>query len=113
MAKDQKKFVFIESEWKTNRTYNKNYSEIPRAPGVYLLVKTEIDLKTGEQRYEILYVGSSKDLKQRYGRHEVLRILTEIYDGEVRFYFKQEENYLSVEKWLIKQTKARFNKQWR
>lgn len=108
-----KNFAFVEDEWKTNRTYNENYSEIPNVPGVYLLVKTDLNLKTGEKKYEILYVGSSKNLKQRHARHEVLRILTEIYGSDIRFYFKEEQNYLSVEKWLIKQTKARFNKQWR
>lgn len=106
-------FTFVESEWKTNRTYNHNFSEIPEAPGVYLLVHTELDLKTGSQEHKILYVGSSKNLKMRYQRHEVLRILCEIYGANVRFYFKEEADYLAVEKKLIKQTEARFNTRWR
>jgi excinuclease UvrABC nuclease subunit len=102
-------FVFVEKDWKTENTYNKNYAPVPARPGVYLLVNTGFDLQ-----HEILYVGSSKNLKQRRQRHEVLRVLSEMYSGYgVRFYFKEEADYLSVEKQLIKQIQARFNTQWR
>lgn len=102
------KFTFDESEWNTNRTYNRNYAPVPSSPGVYLIVYTDKHLNN-----EILYVGSSYNLKQRYLRHEVLRILQEVYGNDVRFYFKVEPDYKNVEINLIRQTKARFNKQWR
>jgi excinuclease UvrABC nuclease subunit len=102
-------FSFVEKDWKTERTYNTNFSPIPERPGVYLIVNTDFNF-----RHEVLYVGSSQNLKQRHSRHEVLRILSEMYDGlGVRFYFREEPDYLSVEKQLIKETQARFNTQWR
>jgi excinuclease UvrABC nuclease subunit len=102
-------FQFNEKEWLTPNTYSENYSSVPPRPGVYLLVNTGIDM-----RHEVLYVGSSKNLKQRSGKHPVLRTLQEMYNGlGVRFYFKEEQDYISVEKQLIQQTQARFNTQWR
>ncbi len=104
-----KPFKFIEEDWKTESTYNKNFAFPPERPGVYLLVNATHDLQ-----YEVLYVGSSKNLKQRRQRHEVLRVLSEVCDGwGVRFYFKEEDDYLEVEKKLIQQTQARYNTQWR
>lgn len=102
-------FVFCESEWNTERTYNNNFKTIPNTCGVYLLVnRTYNNTKTN---YEILYVGSSKNLKQRYNKHEVLRLLKEFYN-DVVFYFVETNNYITTERNLIQQTKARFNKQW-
>lgn len=104
------KFKFIEPNWFTNRTYNLNFRPIPDSSGVYLLVHTNCLT----MRHKILYVGSSKCLSKRYRSHEVLRFLNNICKDNcnVRFYFKEVENYLEEEKTLIKLIQPRFNKQW-
>jgi len=105
-------FLFNELEWKTNNTYDSRiFSEIPKQAGVYLIVKT--DCFEEVVKHEILYIGSSKNLAVRIKSHEVYRILREIYGNTIRFYFREADNYLDEEKYLIKVTKARFNKQWR
>ncbi len=105
-------FQFIEEEWKTPNTYNTNFATPPDKPGVYLLARPDFNRKKKTTKWEILYVGSAKNLKIRHGRHEVLRVLREIYKY-VRFYFKEEQLYRQTERQLIKQIQPRFNKQWR
>lgn len=101
-------FLFYPNDWHTPNTYDTNYKEPGNISGVYLLVEPNYANNTNN----ILYVGSAKNLKQRYKKHEVLRILKETY-GYIRFYFKEEINYRSVEKFLIKQIQPKYNKQWR
>ena len=106
-------FNFIEKDWYTERSMDCNYKSIPNKSGVYLLVDRKLTFKKDKVLVEntILYVGSSKNLKQRYKSHSTHRLLKEIF-GDVIFYFKETDNYIEEEKALIKQTKARFNKQW-
>lgn len=109
--KDPAVFSFNNMDWKTPNTYDsENYSEVPNTSGVYILTFTSI--KKNNVKYNILYVGSAKNLKQRYNRHEVKRVLSEIY-GYIQFYFIEEVNYRDVEKHLIKLIQPKFNKQWR
>ena len=112
MAKDPA-FLFVEPCWYTPNTYSRNYREVPNSPGVYLLVFRYKDIRRGNFFYKIMYVGSSKNLNQRYSRHEVLRVLNTVYNGNIAFYFKPTPNYIEVEKNLIRLTEARFNTQWR
>jgi len=96
-------------DWKTPNTYDENYGEPPQKPGVYFLLRP---FENGKNVNEILYIGSAKYLYQRYERHEVRRILTEVY-GYIQFYWKEEDDYKIVEKQLIKKYQPRFNKQCR
>jgi excinuclease UvrABC nuclease subunit len=109
MPKLNSRYKFIEHEWYTPNTFNTNFSKPPKKSGVYIIFKTDL-FRDGLNR-EILYIGSSKNLSARYKSHEVLRLLKEIYDY-VQFYFKEEDNYLEVEKSLIKYYKPKHNKQW-
>lgn len=102
MNKEEFKKVF--PDWKTPNTYDNDYADPPQLSGVYLLVKSK--------DYSILYIGSARWLYQRYERHEVRRVLSEVY-GHVQFYWKEYENYRTIEKGLIKQWQPKFNKQWR
>lgn len=105
-------FLFEPDKWLTPNTYNRNFSQPPKEPGVYLLVVVNYDLLQKSASYDIVYVGSSYNLKQRYGRHEVLRFLSEIHDY-VQFYFMVDENYKETEKQLIRQIQPKHNTQWR
>lgn len=104
-------FIFNPNDWLTPNTYDTNFKCPTEKSGIYLLVKPTI-FNHNNIRYEILYVGSAKRLNVRYGKHEVLRMLTEFY-GYIQFYFKEEENYKEIEKQLIKIIQPKFNKQWR
>jgi excinuclease UvrABC nuclease subunit len=102
--------AFLPADWRTPNTYGGNFKEPTDKAGVYLLVKPDIS----EQgvSFEIMYVGSSENLAKRYCGHEVLRFLTETY-GIIHFYFKEDSEYLSTEKKLIKRIQPKYNKQWR
>lgn len=104
-----KKFDFIANGFKTNRSYDNDFSPIPQTSGVYLLMNRT--LKNGKSKYDILYVGSSNNLKERLGNHEVYRFLNKMYLDVVP-YFKIESNYLEKEKELIKLLQPKFNTQW-
>jgi len=102
-------FSFDEMNWLTPNTYGNNFSMPPKKSGVYLIVKPIPDFVKNEVDYEILYVGSSKNLLSRYHNHEKIREC----DFYVQFYFKEEADYIAVEKALIKLIQPKMNKQWR
>lgn len=104
-------FIFDPKKWHTPNTYDSNFCSVPETSGVYLLVAPLVDYVSKEIFYNILYVGSAKNLAQRYKGHEVLRLLKEVY-GYVQFYFRNEVNYRSEEKELIRLIQPKFNKQW-
>ena len=110
MENKASRFIFKPENWFTPNTFDTNFKEPSTKCGVYFLVYLNIYAK--RKRYKILYVGSAKNLKVRYEKHEVRRLLTEIY-GYIQFYWKEEENYREVEKYLIKTIQPKFNKQWR
>ena len=105
-------FQFISEDWFTPHTWGLNYKEPPKSSGVYLVVHPVVSYKPRKIDWQILYIGSSKNLHERYEGHEVIRLLGEVY-GYVRFYFKEEQHYRAVEKKLIGLIQPRFNRQWR
>jgi len=110
---NQDQFFSAFRNWHTPNTYGEEYSSIPKKPGVYLLCSTVLPDETSQTIIrEVLYIGSAKNLYQRYERHEVARILRQIYKY-VQFFFIEEENYKHIEKYLIKLHQPKFNKQWR
>ena len=113
MAKDPADdFSFLRNkEWKTPNTYDSNYGTPPTKAGVYIIVRPIMELSR-IVHYEVLYVGSASNIKQRYDRHEVRRILNIVY-GYIQFYFKVVENYKKEEIALIKKYHPKFNQQWR
>lgn len=103
---DTEKFHFKEKEWFTPNTYDRNFRPAPSCAGVYLIIDFSSYIPG-----EILYIGSSKNLCVRYGKHEVLRVLRRDY-VYVRFYFKEIENYKEEEIKLIRLVKPRYNTQY-
>jgi len=109
---EMSEFNFNPKEWKTPNTYDNNFSDLPNDSGIYCIVLPTPNYALQKYEYEILYVGSAKNLKVRYNKHEVMRMLTRFY-GYVQFYFKTESNYRNVEKSLIKKIQPKYNTQWR
>jgi excinuclease UvrABC nuclease subunit len=102
---------FLEKEWHTPNTFDRNFKAIPKLPGVYMLVCVNIDsLLIQNLEREILYIGSAKNLLQRYTGHNVLRIV-KLTHGYIQFHFKECENYYQYEIELIKEFNPIFNKQ--
>jgi len=99
-----------EIEWKTPNTYGNNFSLVPNSAGVYLLVVFNNLLEKNNLQIEpeILYVGSSFNLKQRREKHEVKRQLQKFY-SYIYFYFKETNNYKDFEIELIKNIRPKFN----
>ncbi|HPC39253.1 MAG TPA: GIY-YIG nuclease family protein [Exilispira sp.] len=60
---------------------------------------------------DILYIGSAKNLFKRYKSHDTLKRLSKFYD-DIFFYFKEVDNYLEIEKQLIKKHQPRHNITW-
>lgn len=102
---------FNQPDWKTPNTYDFNFSSVPLNSGVYVLTHTYTDFKNKKMIYEVLYVGSSNSLLNRYRSHEVIRKLNKKY-SYIQFYFKEVDNYLEIEKKLIKKLQPKYNKIW-
>lgn len=97
----------LNRNWYTPNTYDTNYKNVPGKSGVYMLVKYPTLLNESPK---ILYVGSTKNLSERYKNHEVLRFLKFHY-GYVRFYFNEVLDFIEVEKFLIKKIRPPYNTQ--
>ena len=104
--------LFKHNELKTPNSYDRNFMYPTNNSGVYFIVRPYLSDCNLKFEYDILYIGSSNCLHERYKRHEVLRILNEVY-GYVQFYFKEIDNYIEVEKATIKHYQPKYNKQWR
>lgn len=101
-------FDFDVDEWHTEDTYNNNFKVIPEAPGVYMIVGIDMSDNRREVIQEIVYIGCSANLKSRLNTHPVLRV-AKAYHWFVPVYFKECDNYLEVEKELIKKHNPRIN----
>lgn len=98
--------------WYTEQTYDGNFKVMEGRPGVYILIHLHIDQFDKTIKHNILYVGSSKNLKARHRSHEVLRMLKMHYDY-IRTYFKYCDDFLEAEKYLIGKLQPKYNVQWR
>jgi len=98
-------------DFKTPNTYGENFSVVPKVSGVYFYVTPyyEDNPLFGYDFYKILYIGSSKNLYNRYNNHEVGRVLKNICN--VQFYFVETKDYISIEKNLINKIKPICNYQ--
>jgi len=111
MRNDSASADFNPSEWFTERSYsNQTFEILPSGPGVYVLVDINID--TRPFIYNVLYVGMSSNLSQRFKNHAIYKYLCEIYD--VFIYFKPLKDQLrDKEKELIWRFNPPFNLQHR
>lgn len=93
----------------TPNTYDRNFKEVPKKSGVYFFVAPYyhdyVSLIGGSEYYEIIYIGSSKNLFNRYNNHELRR--KNIFD--LKFYFIESENYYEDEIKLIKYFQPIYN----
>lgn len=101
----------ILNDWPTPNTYDPKFKEPPKTAGVYVIYAKRIGvgiehLITGKD--ECVYVGSSKNLFERYDKHPVRN-----KKGFVCyvFYWLEEPNYYEVEKTMIKILRPALNKQ--
>lgn len=93
-------------DWVTPNTYNNNFEYPPPRCGVYIIVTSWWINK--DRGYKVLYVGQSKNLKNRYENHEVIKRAYEEYDY-VQFYFMECDNHVEEEKKLIKKYQPLYN----
>lgn len=100
----EKEFFIKEKDWKTPNTYDKNFSELPKSSGVYLVVAVSFIPFSKE----IIYVGSSRNLHKRHLNHEVVRRVKSDYD-HIQIYFQSTENEIEFEKFLIKKIQPSLN----
>ena len=104
-----KDFILGE-DWFTHQTYvSSEYKDLPNASGVYCFVL--ITFINKKYVYDILYIGSAKNLLKRYKTHKTLKRLSKFYN-DIFFFFKEADNYLEVEKDLIKKHQPRHNITW-
>lgn len=84
---------------------------LPKSSGVYLIcLKKEFKTRT-DKIHRVLYVGSSKNMNKRvYSPNHIYR---KVYDRGWMVYcaFLQTEDYISLEKTLIKELRPLLNKQ--
>ena len=99
---------YIEFDFKNwNSLSRYSYSELPSKSGVYIIATPEfID---GKLKYQILYVGSTKNICKRYAGHEK-RTIIKREEKYSRFYFTECNDYAKRENELIKQLQPKYNK---
>ena len=102
------KFIFNETEWNNPNSFDITFKKLPESRGVYLLVHTYITDKPRLRNHEILYVGSSTNLKERLRGHQTLRFLKTQYEY-VHCFFKECDSYYEYEKKIIKEVKPKYN----
>ena len=117
-----KEIKFKPCEWLTPNTYGNNYSQPPQLPGVYVISVFKFNLKTHLEFFEILYIGSSKNLYNRWNHHSILdKIRDQVYSNRKTqpiylehcgFYFLESDDFKNLEARLIQKYKPPFNKQY-
>ncbi len=107
----QRVSIQFNDEWKSPNADGFSFSSIPEKSGVYVFVgfkKINFSLKYSG----IVYIGSSRNLLQRYEAHDVIGKIDYYYDY-YQFYFKETINYIAEEKMLIRTINPRFNKAYK
>lgn len=90
----------------------KSFHKIPTEPGVYeLSILSKINYRN--QRCNAIYIGSSKNLRKRIGNYSGKKLKngclkTIIHNNDVYMRFCLTENYLLLEKKLLKNFKKNF-----
>jgi excinuclease UvrABC nuclease subunit len=114
MAKDpavlRKKFLeYIERKWYCFNTYDKTYKDLIETSGVYIFVK--FNRFTKER--EIVYVGSSINLKQRRKIHKVPSKIERLDPDSfaILFFIEMKRGFYDYEIKLINRLKPIFNSQ--
>ncbi len=103
--------------WKTPNAYsNKWYGEPPNSPGLYVFVfcgsiQDFFDRK--RQPNIALYVGMSKNLRNRLTAHPIAAKLRERFDYFQVYFKESDENLLGQEKSLIQKYNPPYNIQHR
>lgn len=95
-------FDFV--NWDSPNRYS--YKEPAECSGVYIIAKPGII--EGKLLYQILYVGCSKNVKNRYLGHKLWHDLKKS-EGYIKFFFKECSDYKSREKELIKDLQPKHN----
>lgn len=95
-------------KWKTPRTYCNNFSPIPEKSGVYAVLDIQL-LEYAALSIEVLYIGISKNLKQRTKGSAILSKIRKEY-ADVYIYFQEiSHNFREKEKEYIKSFQPKFN----
>lgn len=101
-------FYDIIEDWKNPCEWieDRGCIPVPKTSGVYMIC-----WRGHINKYSILYVGSSKCLKQRKSGHPVLSMLKHFYKN-LEFYYYETKNYKQLEKELIIRFRPEFNNHW-
>lgn len=94
--------------WQTENTYCNHFGEPPPNPGVYLFLHVDLDLLAKPRPQRVLYVGMSKNIRNRVSGHEVLREVRDLYVQ--KWHKSVPANELrKIEKQLIQKFNPPFN----
>jgi len=94
-------------EWFTPNTYtSKIYSCLPKASGIYAIVKATLDLYNRRCEKEVMYVGMSQNIAQRYSGHEIRKMIEEDLGEDPLpwlqiYFFRCSDNLRDVEREII------------
>lgn len=113
MLADSPIWAFLDS-WQTPNSYSNSFAPLPNGPGIYLLVLAT--WRDGVLNHQILYVGMSRNVANRFKGHEVKKICQKVFkDDYIKVYFKQcpIDDLRTRERKLIKQFNPPYNLQHR
>lgn len=106
--KNDKVTLYLD-DWHTPNCYS-DAIDPPDKSGVYLIVKHDGLFTNGNLNKDIIYIGSSKNLLNRFRSHEVYKIARALLpDAHINFYFREVESFKEYEKELIQKISPAIN----
>src|SRR6478672_5958037 len=94
-------FEFAIKDWKSPHDLGNDFGYPEPQPGIYIIVFEKYCDTTHKTLFLILYVGSSKNLKNRFENHPLLDNIMSEYmknqsGGRAKFWFRYEPDFLRV-----------------
>lgn len=105
----RKRFLKIANKkWYCYNTYDRNYKDLSNKSGVYFFVR----FNSGTKEADIVYIGSSVNLKERYRGHNIPAKIKQCQNCFHIFFFKEmDKRFYDYEIKLIKKLKPEYNYQ--
>lgn len=98
----------VKDNWKTPNTYAEYFKPLLAVEGVYVMINVNL----WDNSIKTVYIGRSKNLKERHVSHPVKRILIALNNPDLalQVWFLECQNSTELEKELISKIKPILNK---
>ena len=99
---------FTKGKWRSPNSYGINFQEPPSDSGIYFII--EITIYSNEIICELVYVGSSSNLKKRYYGHQTIKKICDCGKAYQFYFLTLKKYYYDAESHFIRLYKPKYNK---